>query len=100
MSEQTNLTQSIKELEEIVQWFDDQQEVDVEEGLEKVKSAAGLIKASKARLADIENEFSQIEKEIAEDDAAEEEVFPEESNNPQVADEDDDSPIDLREIPF
>lgn len=99
MSEQTNLTQSIKELEEIVQWFDDQQEVDVEEGLEKVKSAAGLIKASKARLADIENEFSQIEKEIAEDDT-EEEVFPEELNNTQVVDEDDDSPIDLREIPF
>lgn len=99
MSEQTNLTQSIKELEEIVQWFDDQQEVDVEEGLEKVKSAAGLIKASKARLADIENEFSQIEKEIAEDDT-EEEVSPKESNHSQVVDEDDDSPIDLREIPF
>ena len=39
--------------------------MDVEEGLEKVKEAVSLIKASKERLKSIENEFEEIKKEIA-----------------------------------
>lgn len=65
-----NLTASLTELTAIVNWFDEQEQVDVEQGLEKVKAAAKLIKESKTRLAHIENEFKEIEKEMgAEDDA-------------------------------
>ncbi len=61
-----NLTTSLKELNAIVTWFDEQEQVDVEQGLLKVKAAAMLIKDSKARLAQIENEFKEIEKEMGE----------------------------------
>lgn len=61
---EVNLTESLTELNEIVAWFGAQDDVDVEQGLEKVRAAATLIKGSKARLAQIENEFTEIEKEM------------------------------------
>ena len=64
MTKETNLTQSLKKLEEIVEWFESQQEVDVEKGLEKVKEGAVLIKASKDRLKKVENEFEEVKKEL------------------------------------
>jgi len=64
MTKETNLTQSLKKLEEIVEWFESQQEVDVEKGLEKVKEGAALIKASKDRLKKVENEFEEVKKEL------------------------------------
>lgn len=63
--EKINLTDSLEKLNEIVGWFEAQDDVDVEVGLEKVREAAGLIKSSKGRLAEIENEFKEIEKEIS-----------------------------------
>ena len=57
-----NLTKSLKEIEEIVQWFENQEEVDVEEGIKKVKMGASLIKDSKKRLKEIENEFEEVKK--------------------------------------
>lgn len=68
---EVNLTETLKELHLIVEWFEDQEDVDVEEGLMKVKSAADLIKKSKARLVEVENEFKEIEKEIDEVDSKE-----------------------------
>jgi len=59
-----NLKESLKALKEIVDWFDSQEEVDVEEGLEKVKQGAALVKSTKARLAEIENEFEEIQRSI------------------------------------
>ena len=59
-----NLSENLKRLSEIARWFDDQTEVDVEEGLKKVKEAAELIKATKGRLKEVENEFEEIKKEI------------------------------------
>jgi len=67
MTKEINLTQSLKKLEEIVEWFESQQEVDVEKGLEKVKEGAELIKASKARLKKVENEFEEVKKELEEE---------------------------------
>ncbi len=58
-----NLNESLKQLSEITEWFDSREEIDVEEGLEKVKEAVLLIKESKARLKAIENEFEEIKKE-------------------------------------
>lgn len=63
-SSAVNITKSLAELGEIVSWFENQSNVDVEVGLEKVRAAAALITASKSRLTEIENEFRELEKEI------------------------------------
>jgi exonuclease VII small subunit len=59
-----NLTKNLKQLTDITTWFNNQEEVDIEEGLKKVKEAAALIKTSRKRLKSIENEFEEIKKEI------------------------------------
>ncbi|MEO5645930.1 MAG: hypothetical protein ABIO57_02575 [Candidatus Paceibacterota bacterium] len=59
-----DLSKNLEALSSIANWFDDQEEIDIEKGLTKVKEAASLIKASRARLQDIENEFKEIKKDI------------------------------------
>ena len=63
-SEKINLNETLKKLAGIVNWFESQSELDVEKGLENVKEGARLIKLSRERLSDIENEFQEIKKEI------------------------------------
>ncbi len=67
VTDKKNLTTSLKELEEIVAWFDAQDEVDVEKGLTKVKEGAALIKSTKKQLKEVENEFEEVKKELTED---------------------------------
>jgi len=62
--EKINLSESLKKLEEIVDWFETQEEIDIEKGLEKVKEGVKLIKSSKERLKNVENEFEEVKKEI------------------------------------
>ncbi len=62
--EKVNLKESLSKLNGIVEWFDEQEEVDVEVGLEKVKEGAELIKVCKKRLAEVENEFKEIQRDI------------------------------------
>ncbi len=59
-----NLKESLNKLNTIVTWFDEQEEVDVELGLVKVKEGAELIKACKKRLTEVENEFKEIQREV------------------------------------
>ena len=59
-----NLSENLKKLSEISSWFEDQEELDIEEGLKKVKEAVEIIKISKERLREVENEFEEIKKEI------------------------------------
>jgi exonuclease VII small subunit len=59
-----NLQKSLKELKEISDWFEDQEEVDVETGLSKVKTGVKLIKTCKEKLGEIENEFKELKKEL------------------------------------
>lgn len=59
-----SLGEALKKLEAIVGWFDEQEAVDVEQGLEKVKEGVVLIKESKARLKEVENEFAVVKKEL------------------------------------
>lgn len=59
-----NLNQNLKKLSSIAEWFEKQEEIDVEEGLEKVKEAAQIIKEAKSQFKDIENEFEEIKKEV------------------------------------
>ena len=59
-----NLNETLKKLAQIVSWFESQSELDVEKGLEYVKEGANLIKSSRERLKEIENEFQEIKKSI------------------------------------
>lgn len=59
-----NLKESLGKLNDIVAWFEEQDEVDVEAGLEKVKEGAKLVKDCKTRLSEIENEFETIQKQV------------------------------------
>jgi len=59
-----NLNESLKRLNQIVSWFENDNELDVEKGLELVKEGAEIIKNSKERLKEIENEFTEIKKKI------------------------------------
>jgi len=59
-----NLNENLKKLSQIVSWFESENELDVEKGLEYVKQGAELIKSSRARLKEIENEFIEIKKQI------------------------------------
>jgi len=61
---EVNLKENLKKLSTIVSWFESQDDLDVEQGLEYVKEGAGLIKSSRERLSQIENEFKEIKKEI------------------------------------
>ena len=63
-----NLKDSLKKLKEIVEWFDKQEEVDVEMGLEKVKEGAVLIKESKKQLKELENQFEKVKEELEEEE--------------------------------
>ena len=64
---QVNLKDSLKKLNDIVAWFEKQEEVDVEAGLGKVKEGAELVKVCKKRLSEIENEFEIIQREVNQD---------------------------------
>lgn len=64
--EKNDLNTSLKRLEEILDWFDEQEEVDVEAGLKLVKEGASLIKASRERLRGLENEFEEVKKDLQE----------------------------------
>jgi len=68
MEKKINLKDSLNKLNEITVWFENQEEVDVEAGLEKLKEGAELVKVCKKRLSEIENEFEQIQREVTEDD--------------------------------
>jgi len=60
------ISESLDKLEKIVDWFEKQEEVDVEEGLKKVKEGATIIKTLKARLKEVETEFNEIRRELEE----------------------------------
>ncbi len=64
---QSEFKHHLEEIAEILEWFDAQEELDVELALEKIGKASSLIKASKKRLAEIENEFKEIKKEVESD---------------------------------
>ncbi|OGZ04919.1 MAG: hypothetical protein A2845_04235 [Candidatus Lloydbacteria bacterium RIFCSPHIGHO2_01_FULL_49_22] len=63
-----NITEMMKKLRAITEWFESQEEIDVEKGIEKVKEGAELIKASKERLKELENEFEDVKKKLGDND--------------------------------
>ncbi len=71
MAEEKNLTRNLENLSNIAKWFEEREDVDVEEGLKKVKDAVKIIKESKKRLSEIENEFEEVKKELSEEKSEE-----------------------------
>jgi exonuclease VII small subunit len=64
INQKDDLSQSLKNLDEIVDWFENQVEVDVEQGLSQVKKGAQLISKIKKQLKTVENEFEEIKKSV------------------------------------
>ncbi len=60
----TDLTETLKKLRAIAEWFESQEEVDVEKGIEKIKDGAELIRAGRVRLKELENEFEELKKKL------------------------------------
>ena len=67
-----DFTQSVNKLEEINAWFQNE-DIDLDEGLYKLKAGKELIKKCRTRLKEVENEFIKIKKEFAEE-AQEQEI--------------------------
>jgi exodeoxyribonuclease VII small subunit len=65
-SNQSDFTASINQLEEINSWFQNE-DLDLDEGLRKLRIGKELIKKCRARLQEVENEFIEIKKEFAQD---------------------------------
>lgn len=65
--EEPNISESLDKLEKIVSWFDDQEQVQVEEGLTKVKEGAVLVKELRSRLKAVENDFKEVKRELEEE---------------------------------
>jgi hypothetical protein len=65
-----HIAQSLEKLEKIVQWFDEQDQVDVQEGLVKVREGAALVKDLKTRLKAVVNEFQELKKDLTDEEVA------------------------------
>lgn len=61
-----NFNQALKDLEDINRWFQ-QEDIDLEEGLQKLKEGKALIAGCRARLKEVENEFHEIQADSAND---------------------------------
>ncbi|MDO8560207.1 MAG: exodeoxyribonuclease VII small subunit [bacterium] len=59
-----NFGKLMQQLQEIVDWYERQEELDLEEGLTKAKQAAELIRLCSQRLGQLENEFVKIKADL------------------------------------
>lgn len=60
-----NIQAQLKQLEAIAEWFEKEEDFDVEEGLKKVREGAELVKKLKGRIKEVENEFNELEADLA-----------------------------------
>lgn len=67
MDKKKDFAVSIKKLEEINDWFQ-REDIDLDEGLAKLKEGQKLIEACRKRLSDVENEFVKIKTDIEKTD--------------------------------
>jgi len=65
-SKKSDFTESVNKLEEINTWFQNE-DIDLDEGLYKLKAGKELIKKCRTRLKEVENEFIKIKKEFVEE---------------------------------
>lgn len=57
---------AVKKLEEINKWFQSE-DIDLDEGLQKLRTGKELIKQCRERLQNVENEFLKIKDEFTEE---------------------------------
>lgn len=88
MAKSINLSENLKKLQEIADWFDAQENVDIEAGLAKVKESVTLIKECRVRLADVQNQFNEVKKEIESTDMVTETATEEEAETKEDVDPD------------
>jgi exodeoxyribonuclease VII small subunit len=62
--EKTTLQEDLKKLQEISHYFENEESVDIEEGLKKVEEGARLAKKLKLRLKAVENKFETLTKDL------------------------------------
>ncbi len=67
MKKEADITKSLEKLEAIVRWLDEQERVDVEEGLKKVREGAALVADLRKRLKDAANEFEEVKRGLEEE---------------------------------
>lgn len=80
-----DFTKAVKEIEEINQWFQNE-DIDLDVGLEKFKRGLDLIKECRTRLKQVENGFINIKNEydISEKDAEKVEESEKESSSDNI----------------
>jgi predicted nucleic acid-binding Zn-ribbon protein len=64
---QHSLKAYLEDIKKISDWFENQEEIDLEQALVKIREAGELIKLSKDRLVEVENEFKEIKAKIEEE---------------------------------
>jgi len=98
-SKKFDFTASIKTLEEINSWFQNE-DFNLDDGLQKLKLGKDLIKKCRGRLQQVENEFVKIKQEFAEDiaDGEASEVF--QSRQETTPPSHTNGEIDPEDVPF
>lgn len=66
--QKVNLKKSLEKLQEITEWFQEE-ELDLDQGLEKLREGVELIKICRSKIGEIENEFITIKKELADEES-------------------------------
>ena len=94
-----DFTASIKQLEEINSWFQDE-DFNLDEGLQKLKLGKDLIKKCRSRLQQVENEFVKIKQDFAEDGADGESSEVLESQQKSIPNSRGNGEIDPDDVPF
>ena len=94
-----DFTESINRLEEINSWFQNE-EIDLDEGLKKLKEGKDLIKKCRGRLAEVKNEFVKINDEFAEEEGAANTTNKKFSESQPFTSEMSNSDIDSGDVPF
>ncbi len=62
--EKGKITEDLTKLKKIVEWFESREEVDVEEGLRRVKEGSEIVKRLRSRMKEVENEFETIKEDL------------------------------------
>lgn len=95
--EKFNFTKAYQEVEEINNWFQDE-DIDLDEALKKFQRGMDLIEKCKERLKNAENKFEEIKKKYSVEEKKEIEV-PEENNAENIENAEGDD-IAIANTPF
>jgi exodeoxyribonuclease VII small subunit len=96
-----DFTASIKTLEEINSWFQNE-DFNLDEGLQKLRLGKDLIKKCRGRLQQVENEFVKIKQEFGDETREQEDKVEEGTpgNNGRTPNTLNSEPVDSDDVPF